>query len=87
MANGSAFDRLLHEVCVGLGYCGSVVDGEPLHVSMFIPDAGPVSADEFVAWVLRAEGFEPTELQHAGEIRHAFVRHMGSDIVDARLLK
>jgi hypothetical protein len=80
------FDRLLREICVGLGYCGSVVNGQALHVSDFIPQDGPVSADEFVWWVMRAEGFEPGESPHERQIRDAFIRHMGGEVVDARLL-
>ena len=90
MSDKSAYDALLHEVCVGLGFCGSVVDGQPLHVDQFIPEHGAVGADQFVEWVFRAEGMDPDEedaLKHAGSLREAFVRHMGSEAVDAQLLK
>ena len=90
MNDKSAYDALLREICVGLGFCGSVVGGQPLHVDKFIPERGTVSADQFVDWVLRAEGIDPGEegaLKHAGSLRDAFVRHMGSEAVDAQLLK
>ena len=86
----SDYDALLHEVCVGLGFCCSVVDGEPLHVDAFIPTHGRVSADQFVEWVFRAEGMNPKEadaVTHAHSLRAAFVRHMGSEFVDAEALK
>ena len=87
MKPNSAYDRLLHEVCVGLGYCGSVVHGEPRHVDMYIPENGPVSADEFVVWVYRAEGMNPDEGRHSQEIRDAFVKYLGARVVDAQALK
>jgi len=59
MKSKSAYNALLNEICVGLGFCGSIVDGEPQHVDKFIPDQGTVSADEFVDWVFMAEGWEP----------------------------
>jgi hypothetical protein len=90
MNGKSAYDDLMHEVCVGLGFCGWTVDGEPLHVDMFIPESGPVSADEFVEWVFRAEGWDPQgeqALKHRASLRDAFLKHMGSDTVDAHLLR
>ncbi|WP_426166928.1 hypothetical protein [Sandarakinorhabdus sp. DWP1-3-1] len=84
------YDALLHEVCIGLGFCGSVDDGELLHVDQFIPESGPVSADQFVNWVFRAEGMDPDgedALKHAHSLREAFVRHMGVEVVDADILK
>ncbi|MCM0033457.1 hypothetical protein [Sandarakinorhabdus limnophila] len=81
---------LLNEVCVGLGFCGSVADGEPLHVDQFIPESGALSADQFVNWVFRAEGMEPEgddAQKHTQSVREAFVRHMGANVVDAASLK
>ncbi len=90
MDRNPAYDALLNEVCVGLGFCGSDANGEPLHVDQFIPAGGPVSADQFVNWVFRAEGMDPYEedaLKHAHSLREAFVRHMGVEVVDAVVLK
>src|SRR5688572_25548316 len=48
----SRYAALLNEVCVRMGYCGSMKDGERLHVDDFIPDAGLVTADQFAEWVV-----------------------------------
>ncbi len=90
MNDKSAYEALLSEVCVSLGFCGAVVNGEPLHVDRFIPEHGPVSAEQFVEWVFRAEGMDPNEeaaLKHAPSLWRAFARHMGTEIVDASVLK
>ena len=90
MNDKSRYDQLLDEICINLGFCGSVVNGEPLHVDRFIPQSGLVSADEFVDWVFQAEGWDPGEedtLKHRASIRDAFDRHMGSEVVDAQALK
>jgi hypothetical protein len=90
MGRDSPYNALLHEICVDLGFCGSVVDGEPLHVDKFIPDKGTVSADQFVDWVFMAEGWDPSEAdasKHRASIRNAFVTQMGAEAVDAGDLK
>lgn len=90
MKQKAPYEALQHEVCVGLGFCGSVIDGKPSHVDDFIPDHGPVSADEFVQWVFLAEGTDAnavTATRHAASLREAFIKHMGSDTVDATRLK
>jgi hypothetical protein len=85
MAHAQGFDALLGHVCVELGFCGSVVDGEPCHVTMLIPVEGPFTADDFVALVFEAEG---SVLEtHRQPLRAAFIRYMGSEVVDARSLK
>lgn len=84
----SAYDALLEEVCVQLGFCGSVVDGQSLHVDLFLPQIGPVSADVFADAVFKAEGLKTdgsTAHVHRQSIREAFVRHMGGAEADARL--
>ena len=40
------FDALMQEVCVDLGWCGGIVDGHPSHVTDYIPESGPVTADQ-----------------------------------------
>ena len=92
MTTKNGFDALMDEVCVGLGFCGEVVDGKPLHVTDFIPDEGRVSADQFVEWVFRAEGFDPVadyELcqKHKDAIRSAFVTHMAGETANAQALR
>lgn len=81
------YTALLNEVCVGLGYCGCIKDGEPLHVNDFIPDAGLVTADQFAKWVVLADNLDPAISPHLKAIRQAFLRHMGTDTVDVRLLR
>ncbi len=80
-----AYTHLLQTVCVDLGYCGSVVDGKPRHVDDFIPANEPVTADQFVDWVFKAEGIDPLlgERSYKRAIREAFIKHMGADVVDA----
>ena len=55
MGRPNAFDGTIREFCVKLGWCGCVTDGKRLHVSNFIPETGPVSADEFARWLIAAE--------------------------------
>lgn len=93
MGQPNAFDGMMHEFCVKLGYCGSVKDGKPLHVSHFIPETGLVSADQFARWLISADGFGPDQLS-TSELRHSirqltavFVKHMGTDVVDASNLR
>jgi len=74
-------------VCGEMGYCGSVIDDEPRHVGMYIPESGPVTADQFVEWVFLAEGLDPNGSSHADQIRKAFIACMGGDVVDAELLQ
>lgn len=87
------FDKLMHFVCVEWGYCGSVkANGTPLHVTMFIPDEGPVTADQFVEWVFLAENMNPNVAperwqRHKQAIRAAFVEHMGGEVADATDLR
>ncbi len=92
MGQASAFDALLTDICVRMGWCGSNVDGERRHLDVLIPEAGPITADQFVRWVFEAEGVpadaEPNRWQEQqGALRAAFVRHMGGETVDAALLK
>ncbi len=86
----TGYDALMNEVCVGMGFCGSIVDDEPRHVDMFIPPDGLVSADQFTDFLLKAEGMDPDDaesLPYKSGIRAAFVRHMNAEAVDARNLR
>ncbi|WP_395396694.1 hypothetical protein WBP07_28925 [Novosphingobium sp. BL-8A] len=92
MRQEAAYNALMREVCVDRGWCGGIVDGRPSHVDDFIPESGPVSADQFVDWLFRADGLDPADdpskwLKHRRGLMDAFLRHMGSDVVDASLLK
>jgi len=92
MGRPNAFDGMLHEVCVSLGWCGCVKDGKPLHITDFIPETGLVSADQFARWLIMADGLDPD--QPSSEIRRwihqlraVFVKHMGAEVVDASNLR
>ena len=88
MGRPTKFDGMMHDVCVGMGFCGGVVGGEPRHVIDFIPKSGVVTADKFASWVLEAEGMasEPGDPFWFG-LREVFVKHMGSEAVGAEALK
>lgn len=82
----------MHEVCIQRGWCGGFVDGKPTHVDDFIPESGRVTAEQFVDWLFRADGMDPTiEIgqwqKHKDGLKNAFIHHMGADVVDASVLK
>lgn len=87
------FDALMHFVCEQ--WClGSEMDGygETSDGRRFFPEAGSVTADQFVEWVFLASGpdaREPAPMwQRAkAEIREAFIRHMGGENVDVGALR
>jgi hypothetical protein len=88
----NAFDGMLYEFCVALGWCGCVKDGKRLHITDFIPETGPVSADQFARWLIMADGLDPA--QPTSEIRRwihqlksVFVKHVGADVIDASKLR
>jgi hypothetical protein len=93
MPRPNAFDGMMHEFCVTLGFCGSVKDGKRLHVSDFIPETGPVSADEFARFLLLADGFDLDRLSDSDlrrwmiRLKAVFVQHMKTDAVDAGKLR
>jgi hypothetical protein len=89
MGRPNAFDGMMHEFCVGLGWCGCVKDGKPSHVTDFIPETGPVSAGEFARWLIMADGLDPDRLSAAeiGRLKAVFVKHMGADVIDASNLR
>ena len=86
------FDALIHEVCVGMGFCGCIKSGSPLHVTSFIPSTGLVSADQFAEWVFLADNMNPNTDRKSwdelkSQLKSAFIRHMGAKTVDAGLLQ
>lgn len=93
MAAKSGIEALMKLVCAE--WClGKVMhgDGEVSDVTQLIPKEGKVSADQFVEWVFlasgeEARGPEPMWSRARAEIRAAFIRHMGGEIVDARALR
>ncbi len=85
MALSAAYDQLLRHVCADLGFCGSVVNGMPMHVDSLVPQTGVVTASEFADLVFEAEG--ETLERFREPLRDAFRRFLGSDAVDASLLR
>ncbi len=76
----TAYDKLLEEVCVRLGFCGSVVEGHPLHVDQFLPENGVLTNEAFADALFKAEGWDPAGPQartFRDRVYEAFVRHMG----------
>src|SRR4051812_32850342 len=92
MAAEPGYDALIYEVCVVWGFCGSTKDDIPLHVDLFIPPSGPVTADQFVEWVFLADNHNPNLKTERSQgiksgIREAFIRHLGAEVVDASQLR
>lgn len=88
----TGYDALMDEVCVGMGFCGNIVDGSHLHVDMFIPNEGTVSADQFIHWLFRAEGVKPCDepeqwAKYGEALKAGFIRHMGAEAVAAEALR
>jgi hypothetical protein len=81
MVRSNRFNGMMHEYCVGLGFCGGMMDEKPTHVTDFIPETGQVSAQQFVHGLLNAEGLDG----HSDDwgLKAVFIRHMGTDFVDA----
>jgi hypothetical protein len=86
------YERLLHRICVDLGWCGSIVDGQDRHVHDFLPDSGRVSVEQFVEWVILADGEDPKgqlsqERQWRERLEAVFIECMGArdfDVEEAR---
>ncbi|MEP3889648.1 MAG: hypothetical protein ABJN69_04225 [Hellea sp.] len=81
------FDGMMYDYCVNKGWCGSVVDGQALHISQFIPEEGLVSADQFVTWLMKAESYNPSDTVKRKELIAVFMKHMGEYKVEASRLK
>ena len=93
MVGTTAYNRLMREVCVGRGWCGGIVDGEPSHVDDFIPETGTVTADEFIDWLFKADAYDPAleppdrVAAFRTDLFDLFVEIMGARQVDASQLK
>jgi hypothetical protein len=74
MSEDKGYDALMHDACVGWGFCGSLKRDKPIHVGDIIPDYNPNAEPE--RWRF-----------HKAAIRAAFVRHMGGETVDAARLR
>jgi len=85
-------NRLLSDLCVEQGCCGHYFDDEDivLHVTDLLPKTGVVTAEEFAALALQAEGEKPEDERYARgfeRIVALFVRHMGATAVPANALE
>jgi hypothetical protein len=89
MGRPNKFDGMMYELIVGLAWdCRSIKNGTPLLVTDFIPETGPVSADQFARWVIMAEGRDPYQYRRQiPKLKAVFVKHMGADVVDASRLR
>jgi hypothetical protein len=85
LSTKARYEALLNELCAGMGWCGSVVDGAQQQVDRLIPAKGDVTATQFADWLFEAEGANPALVPKAQRraVMAAFVRHLGSDVVDA----
>ena len=87
MPKPTKFDGMMHQYCAGMGFCGSSIDGRFAHVTDFIPNEGQVSAEDFAEWILKAEGLYPDYNKWTPKLIKVFVKHMGSNSVDASILR
>ena len=83
----NAFDLLLHEICVKGGFCGGLLNDQPSHVTHILPTSGIVTAEEFAALVLRAEGdggSSSSKVERwSARLQSQFIEHMGQSSVPA----
>lgn len=84
------FDLLLWDVCVRLGFCGGLVNGNPTHVTDLLPDVGMVTAEEFAKLAITAEGGPQSspdkQLRWVTALADAFVEHLGTASAPAESL-
>lgn len=86
----SAFDRLMWDVCVRGGCCGSIIDDVPTTVDDLLPESGEVTAQVFARLICRAEGYLESEApsqKHIAWLEARFTEHLGALSVDARRLR
>lgn len=88
----SGMSRLLWDICVNLGFCGGLMDGEPTDVLDLLPPAGPVTAAMFAKLAVVADGAKPdgveAQLRRWGPSLEAkFVEHLGASVVPAETLR
>lgn len=87
----SPADRLLWAICVRLGFCGGIVEGEPCFVEDLLPETGPVGAAQFALLAIRADGASEPEadsyLPMRRRLEAMFAEHFGPDPVPVERLK
>lgn len=84
--------KLLWHICVDLGFCGGLVDGEPTYVADLIPASGLISAESFANLAIRADGSDPSrdDAKTRGwreKLEAKFIEHLGSPVVPVETLK
>jgi hypothetical protein len=86
----TAFDLLLHDICVQGGFCGGLVEDQAIHVTDILPTSGMVTSEEFAILVLQAEGdggSPPAKVERwSALLQSKFVEHMGQSSVPAEVL-
>jgi hypothetical protein len=94
MHRPTKFDGMMYEFCVRLGWCGATVkDGKLVLITDFIADTGSVTADQFVEWLMLADGVDLNKVGSSQlkrwrrELNAVFVKHMGAEVVDAAQLR
>ncbi len=92
MSINTDFDAVMDAVCLGCGFCGSLQDDKPVHVTDYIPQSGPVSAEQFVEWLFLADNMReaysaPKWRDIRLRLQAMFVEHMGAEVVDASRLR
>ena len=91
MPKPTKFDGMMHDYGKK-GWLGWTVDGKRFHVTDFIPDKGLVNANQFVSWLIEAEGFESgdpriNDIKLRKTLVEVFIKHMGTNEIDASFLK
>ncbi|MEM8726336.1 MAG: hypothetical protein AAGE86_12520 [Pseudomonadota bacterium] len=86
MSKPGRYDGMLHEYCVGCGYCGGSV-----HVNDLLPKQGKIDAHAFVLLLLQAEhDGEASDTyqyhEHFKGLVSIFEKHFGAGEVDLSLL-
>ena len=86
----SAFDRLMWDVCVRGGCCGSIIEDVPTTVDDLLPESGDIAAPEFAMLVCQAEGYLESEApseKHILWLKTRFAEYFGLLSVDVRQLR
>ncbi|MDP1912362.1 hypothetical protein [Brevundimonas sp.] len=84
------FDLLLWDMCVRLGFCGGLVNGNPTHVKDLLPEVGVVTAEEFAKLAINAEcdvqSPPDQQARWVALLSTAFIERMGASWVFAEAL-
>ncbi len=80
------YDGLIEEMCLGLGFCGSIFNRRSWHVDDLIPKKGVLTAKRFAQLVLEAERMQ-SSLQssdykkYGPSLENAFERHFRKRVI------